>query len=392
MINGEKRIASPLRWGMIGGGKASGVGYKHRSAAQRDNTAFQLVASAFDIDAERGRDFGVALGMDPARCYPDYKTLIAWEAKRSDGVQVVTIATPNSTHYEICKAALEADLHVICEKPLFFEVEEGEEIIALAEKKKKIVGVTYGYSGHAMMLQMRAMVSNGDLGEIRMLEMQYTHGFNSTDESEKNSAGQKWRVDPKIAGPTFVLGDLSTHIYYTSRLICPHLHIEKLLCDRQSFIKSRAPLEDNAYVLMHYNSGAVGRLWTSSVNSGCVDSQQIRIIGSKASVQFSDQRPNEILYEVQGQPVQRMIRGMPYLYAECLADERLGTLHTEGLPEAWANIYLKFAIAIDSANRGDTATLDTLVYPDLKAGVEGIRWIQNCVRSANSGSTWVDFK
>jgi len=392
MINGEKRITAPLRWGMIGGGRTSNVGYKHRSGALRDNTAFQLLASAFDINAERGRDFGVNLGMDPARCYSDYKALIAGEAKRPDGVQVVTIATPNSTHYEICKAALEADLHVICEKPLFFEVEQGKEIIALAEKKKKIVGVTYGYSGHTMILQMRAMVQNGDLGEIRMLELQYTHGFNSTDESEKNSEGQKWRVDPKIAGPSFVLGDLSTHSYYISRLVCPHLHIEKLLCDRHSFIKSRAPLEDNAYVLMHYNNGAVGRLWTSSVNAGCMDGHRIRIIGSKASIEFSDQQPNEILYEVQGQPNQKMIRGMPYLYDECLADERLGALHTEGLPEAWANIYLKFAIAIDAADRNDTITLDNLVYPDLKAGVEGIRWIQNCVRSANAGSTWVDFQ
>lgn len=391
MITGEKKIAAPLRWGMIGGGKTSNVGYKHRSGALRDNT-FQLIAAAFDVDAARGRDFGVNLGIDPARCYPDYKTLLSEEVKRSDGMQVVTIATPNSTHYEICKAALEAGLHVICEKPLFFEVEQGEEIIALAEKKKKVVGVTYGYSGHTLIHQMRAMVKNGDLGEIRMIELRYTHGFNSTDESDKNSEGQKWRVDPKIAGPSFVLGDLSTHTYYMSRLICPDLRIEKLLCDRQSFIKSRAPLEDNAYVLMHYNTGAVGRLWSSSVNAGCMDGHHIRIIGSKASIEFSDQQPNELLYEVQGKPVQKMLRAMPYLYDECNAYERLGALHVEGLPDSWANIYLKIALAIDATDRGDKAALDNLVYPDLEAGVDGIRWVQSCVRSADAGSVWVDFK
>jgi predicted dehydrogenase len=392
MIIGEKKIERPLRWGMIGGGRTSNVGYKHRLGALRDNTAYTLTASAFDVDAERGRDFGVNLGMDPARCYPDYKALIAGEAKRADGVEVVSIATPNGTHYAITKAALEAGLHVICEKPLFFEVEQGEEIVRLAEQKGLIVGVTYGFSGHPLLLQMRQMVQNGDLGEIRMIELQYTHGFNATDEGDKKSEGQKWRVDPKIAGPSFVLGDLSTHTYYMSELVCPHLKITRLLCDRQSFIKSRAPLEDNAYVLMHYNNGAVGRMWASSVNAGCMNGHRIRVIGSKASIEFSDNQPNELKYEVQGQPLQTMIRAMPYLYGEANADERLGALHAEGLPESWANIYLKFAIAIDAKRRGDQKTLDALVYPDLKAGVEGTRWIQNCVKSANAGSVWVDFK
>lgn len=392
MINGERKITRPLRWGMIGGGRTSGVGYKHRLGALRDNTAYVLTAAAFDVDAERGKKFGRELGMDPDRCYPDYKTLFTEEAKRKDGIEVVSIATPNGTHYEICKAALEAGLHVICEKPLFFEVRQGEEIIALAKKKNKIVGVTYGFSGHPLIFQMREMVQNGDLGEIRMLELQYTHGFNATDEGDKHSESQKWRVDPKVAGPSFVLGDLSTHTYFMSSLICPNLKIKQLLCDRQSFIKSRAPLEDNAYVLMHYNNGAVGRLWASSVNAGCMNGHRIRIIGSKASIQWSDNQPNELIYEIQGEPVQTMIRAMPYLYEKCNEYERLGALHTEGLAESWSNIYLKFAIAIDAMNRGDQETLDNLVYPNLIAGVEGIRWIENCVRSANAGSVWVDFK
>ncbi|HHX37585.1 MAG TPA: Gfo/Idh/MocA family oxidoreductase, partial [Clostridiaceae bacterium] len=176
MLNGEKKIATPFRWAMIGGGRTSGVGYKHRLGALRDNTAFKLVAGAFDIDAARGREFGVNLGVDPERCYPDYQTMLAAEAKREDGIQVVSIATPNATHFEITKAALEAGLHVVCEKPLFFEEEEGEIIRALAEKQNKIVGVTFGFSGNQMMLQMRSMIENGDLGDIHMVELQYTHG------------------------------------------------------------------------------------------------------------------------------------------------------------------------------------------------------------------------
>lgn len=392
MLNGEKRIARPFRWAMVGGGRASQVGYKHRTGALRDNTAFTLFAGAFDIDAERGKDFGVNLGVDENRCYPDYKTMFAEEAKREDGIEVVSIATPNGTHYEICKAALEAGLHVICEKPLFFTSEEGEEIKALAEKKGKIVGVTYGFSGNQMLLQMRAMIEQGKIGDIRVVELQYTHGFSANDAADKTSDAQKWRVDPKVAGPSFVLGDLSTHTYYMSQLIMPHMKIKKLLCDRQSFVGSRAPLEDNAFVLMHYENGAVGRLWTSSINAGCMDGHRIRIVGSKGSLEWWDNKGGELRYEVQGEPAQTLIRAMPYLDDSCNADERLGALHVEGLSDSWANIYLKFAIAIDAKNRNDEETLQNLVYPDIDAGLDGIRWIENCVRSADNGSAWVEFE
>jgi predicted dehydrogenase len=391
MLNGEIKIARPLRWAMVGGGRLSQVGYKHRTGALRDNTAFQLVAGAFDIDPARGKDFGINIGVAEDRCYPDYKTMFAEERRREDGIEVVSITTPNGTHYEICKAALEADLHVICEKPLFFTTEEVLEIKALAEENGKIIGVTYGYSGNQMLLQMRAMIEKGDIGDIRIIELQYTHGFSSTDEADKFSDAQKWRVDPKIAGPSFVIGDLSTHTHYMSQLIMPTMKIKRLLCDRQSFISSRAPLEDNAFIMMHYENGAVGRMWTSSVNAGCMDGHRIRIVGSKASLEWWDSKPGELSYEIQGQPVQTLIRAMPYLDESSNADERLGALHVEGLSEAWANIYLKFAIAIDAKNHGDEETLDNLVYPDINAGLEGVRWVENCVRSADQGAVWIDY-
>lgn len=391
MINGEKKIARPLRWGMVGGGRTGNVGYKHRLEALRDNTAFELVCGAFDLDVARGKEFGQNIGVAEDRLYADYKEMFAKEAARPDGVEVVDIATPNFQHFEITKAALEAGFHVICEKPLFFKVEEGEEILRLAEEKKRFVGVTYGFSGSQLLLQMRAMVEKGDLGEIHMVELQYTHGFGCDALADKAAEGQKWRVDPAKSGPSFVLGDLSTHTFYMSQLICPQLKLKKLLCDRQSFVKSRAPLEDNAYVLMHYEGGAVGRMWASAVNAGCMDGHRIRIVGSKASVEWADNQPNELIYQVQGEPIRKMIRAMPYLYDACNADERLGALHAEGLPESWANIYLKFAIAIDATNRGDEETVKSLVLPDLAHGVDGIRWVTKCVESADKGGVWVDF-
>jgi len=392
MLNGEKSISRPLRWAMIGGGRLSQVGYKHRSGALRDNTAFRLVAGAFDVDATRGREFGINLGLPAERCYENYGQLLSEEAKREDGVEVVTVATPNGTHFEITRAALNAGIHVICEKPLFFTSAEAQEIKALAAEKGLIVGVTYGFSGHPLLMQMRAMIAKGEIGDVRMVELQYTHGFSATDNADKFSDAQKWRVDPKIAGPSFVLGDISTHTFYISQLVLPDLKIKSLLCDRQSFIPSRAPLEDNAMVLMHYENGAVGRMWASAINAGSMDSQSIRVIGSRASLEWSDYNPGELKFEVQGQPNQMLHHGMPYLDESALADERLGALHTEGLAESWANIYLKFAIAISATQRGDSKTLEGLVYPDINAGAEGVRWIENCVRSADSDSSWVNYE
>ena len=390
MLNGEKLIDRPLRWGMVGGGRTGQVGYKHRTGALRDGT-YQLVCGAFDLDVERGRDFGVSLGVEADRCYADYKELITNETVRENGVEVVSIATPNFTHYEITKACLKAGLHVICEKPLFFTVAECEELEELAAEKGRIVGVTYGFTGHPMVHQMAAMVAKGTLGEIRIVDLQYTHGFNAGDDVGAPEA-VKWRTNPLTAGPTFVLGDIGTHLYYLSEIVLPHLKIEKLLCDRKAFIESRAPLEDHATVLMHYDNGARGRLWVSSVNAGNMGSQRYRFVGSKASVEWSDSHPDQLLYDVQGEPNRILHHGMPYLEEESLAIDRMGALHAEGLGDSWSNIYLWIAQAIDAKNRGDEAFLKTHHYPGIKAGTEGVRWLENCVRSADAGSAWVDFQ
>lgn len=389
MINGERTIARPLRWGMVGGGRTGQVGYKHRTGALRDGV-YQLCAGAFDLDTERGRDFGVKLGVVADRCYASYQDLISGEAARADGVEVVTIATPNFTHYEIATACLSAGLHVICEKPLFFTTAECEEVAALAKEKNLIVGVTYGFTGHPLVRQMAAMVKRGLLGEIRIVDLEYTHGFNSGNDANAGEA-VKWRTNPKTAGPTFVLGDIGTHLYYLSEVVLPHLKIEKLLCDRKAFIRTRAPLEDNATVLMHYDNGARGTLWVSSVDAGNMGSQRYRFVGSKASVSWSDSHPDQLVFEVQGEPNQILHHGMPYLEPESLAVDRMGALHTEALGDSWSNIYLWIAEAIDAAKRDDRAFLETHRYPDIKAGAEGVRWLENCVRSADAGAVWVDF-
>ncbi|WP_122678845.1 Gfo/Idh/MocA family protein [Pseudomonas viridiflava] len=389
MINGSKRISRPVRWAMVGGGASSQIGYIHRSAALRDQN-FALIAGAFDIDPERGRAFGEQLGVDPERCYPDYLQLIEQEARRPDGIEAISVATPNGTHFSITKAALEAGLHVVCEKPLCFTLEEAETLREISRANQRIVGVTYGYAGHQLIEQARQMIAAGELGEIRMVHMQFAHGFHSAPVETQNQATQ-WRVDPRTAGPSYVLGDVGTHPLYIAEVMLPELKIKRLQCNRQSFVKSRAPLEDNAYTLMEYEGGAMGWVWSSAVNAGSMHGQKVRVIGSRASLEWWDERPNQLSFEVQGQPAQILERGMGYLHPDALLDDRIGGGHPEGLFEAWSNLYYRFALAMDATTRGNAATLQALRYPDINAGVEGVRWVQRCVESADQGGIWIDY-
>ncbi|MEE4816609.1 Gfo/Idh/MocA family oxidoreductase [Pseudomonas alliivorans] len=389
MINGSKRISRPVRWAMVGGGANSQIGYIHRSAALRDQN-FALIAGAFDIDPERGRAFGEQLGIDTERCYSDYLRLIEQEARRPDGIEALSVATPNGTHFSITKAALEAGLHVVCEKPLCFTLEEAETLKEIAKANQRIVGVTYGYAGHQLIEQARQMIAAGELGEIRMVHMQFAHGFHSAPVEAQNEA-TKWRVDPSVAGPSYVLGDVGTHPLYIAEVMLPELKIKRLQCNRQSFVKSRAPLEDNAYTLMEYEGGAMGWLWSSAVNAGSMHGQKVRVIGSRASLEWWDERPNQLSFEVQGQPAQILERGMGYLHPDALLDDRIGGGHPEGLFEAWSNLYYRFALAMDATARGDAATLQSLRYPGIDAGVEGVRWVQRCVESADQGGLWIDY-
>ena len=387
MYYGEKRMEKPIRWAMVGGGKGSQIGYIHRSAATRDFN-FELVAGAFDINPERGKEFGKMLHVAEDRCYPDYKTMFEEEAKRPDGIQAVSVATPNGTHFEITKAALLAGLHVVCEKPLCFTTEEAEELEELANKQNKIVGVTYGYAGHQMIQEGKKLIEKGALGKIRIVNMQFSHGFHNVA-VEKNTASTKWRGDPKVAGPSYVLGDVGTHPLYLSEIMMPDMKIKRLMCSRQSFVESRAPLEDNAMTIMEYDNGAVGYVWSCCVNCGSMHGQKIRVIGEKASIEWWDERPNQLTFEVQGEPVRIMERGMEYLDESSVEEDRIGGGHPEGLFEAWSNLYGRFARAMDASDKGEEITF---WYPNIHAGVQGVRWVENCVRSADNGAVWVDYQ
>ena len=393
MINGSKVIDHSIRWGMVGGGKGSQIGYIHRSSAMRDNN-FTLLAGAFDINPERGIAFGEELGLDPERCYPDYQTMFAKEAAREDGIEAVSIATPNGTHYAICKAALEAGLHVVCEKPLCFTTQEAAELVALAEEKHKIVGVTYGYSGHQMIQQARQMIRRGDLGRIRIINMSFAFGAYNIKLEETNPAA-KWRFDPTKAGISFAMADVGTHPFFIVEAMIPDMKIKNLMCTRQAFVEGRE-LEDNAFTIMnlegseHVQEGAQIYCWSSSINCGARHYHKIRVVGEKASIEWDDERPNQMSYEIEGEPVRTLERGAGYLYPEARVEDRLLGGHAEGLFEAWSNLYRRFAVAMAAADNAE-AEYGDFWYPDVHAGAQGMKWLEKCVESADNGSVWVDY-
>ena len=391
MINGSKVLDHPIRWAMVGGGKGSQIGYIHRSAALRDNS-FQLVAGAFDVNPERGMAFAKELGVAEDRCYPDYRTMFAEEAKRKDGIEAVSIATPNGMHYEVLKAALEAGLHAVCEKPLCFTSEQAEELVALAKDKNRVVGVTYGYSGHQMIQQARQMIRHGDLGQIRVINMSFAFG-GYNDKIEETNPAAKWRFDPAKAGPSFALGDVGTHPLFLLEAMIPDMKIDSLMCTKQAFVEGRQ-LEDNAFVIMNLDGtqsvqkGAQIYCWASSINCGARHYHKIRVVGSKASIEWDDERPNQMTYEIEGEPVRVLERGASYLYPEAKVEDRISGGHAEGLFEAWANLYRRFAIAMSGA---DTAEYGDFWYPNVEAGAQGVRWIEKCVESADNSSAWVKY-
>ena len=392
MFNEEQRFKQAIRWGMVGGGRGSQIGSIHRASAIRDGL-YQLEAGTFDFNPDRGKEFGINLGIDPERCYGDYKEMFAQESKRDDGIQAVSIATPNKFHYEMVKAALLSGLHVVCEKPLCFKSSEAEELKNIAKNQNLVICVTYGYTGFPMVHQARKMIENGELGEIRIINTQFAHGFHS-DEVEKNDPGTKWRVTPEISGPTYVLGDIGTHALFLAEVMVPGLEIKNLLCSRQSFVTGRAPLEDNAIVLMNFTNNAVGTLWCSAVNAGSMHQQKIRIIGSKASIEWWDEHPNQLKYEIQGKPAQILDRGMNYLYIDdpAVTSNRIGAGHAEGLFESWANLYHRFGLAMHAKIVGEDSLAESLWYPGIDAGINGVRFLEKCVESADGGSIWVDFR
>lgn len=367
-----------LNWGMIGGGEGSQIGPAHRLGAQADGN-FTLAAGALDHDAAKGRLYAQSLGVAADRAYGDWREMLAGEQARADRVDLVTVATPNSTHFEITKAFLEGGFNVLCEKPMTMTVEEGEEIVKIAAKTGKTCAVNYCYSAYPMVREMREMVRTGQVGKVRLIVTNFSHGHHG-DATDADNPRVRWRYDPAMAGVSGQFADCGIHALHMASFISGN-QVETLSADFASTISSRT-LEDDAMVNFRMSGATVGRLWTSSVAIGRQHGFDIQVFGETGGMRWASEQPNQVYYTPVGGRTQIMEKGEGSLSDEAGRLSRVAIAHPEGFPLAVANIYVDLAATIRGESRGG--------LPTAEDGLRSMAAVHQAVASAKADGAWVD--
>ena len=375
------RIGRRLRLGFVGGGEGSIIGGTHRFGARLDGR-YDLVAGAFDIDPERGRRFAGELLVAPDRAYATYQDMIEGERGRPDRVDLVGILTPNHSHFEIASAFVEAGFDILCEKPLTTATEDALALAAKAGKSDSLVAVMYGYSGYPMIRQARAMVRAGAIGTVRAIESEFAFG-NPVTMTE--APGGHWRTTPGISGPSAVLGMIGTHALHLGTFITG-LTLEEISADLSSFVPGRQ-LEDNAHLMLRYSGGARGAMWLSYVAAGVEQGLSIRIFGEKGGLEWHQEDPNRLIHLLPGQARRIITRGSGENIPEVRDGMRVATGHPEGFIEAFATVYSDIADALTEKIAGGDPS--TVAFPDIRAGIEGVRFVDAAVESHGLGGQWV---
>lgn len=367
-----------LNWGLIGGGRGSQIGPAHRLGAAVDGE-FAFVAGALDHDPDAGRAYARELGVDESRAYGDWREMLAGETSRADRCDLVTVATPNATHFEITKAFLQAGFHVLCEKPMTMTVAEGEDIVRTAQAAGRICAVNYGYSGYALVRHMRAMVARGDLGRVRLVVAEFAHGHHA-NAADADNPRVRWRYDPAQAGVSAQFADCGIHALHMASFVTGQ-EVERLSADFASCIDSRV-LEDDAMVNFRMTGGTVGRLWTSSVAIGRQHGLGLQVFGEKGGLRWTQEQPNQLYWTPVGGRTQIIERGEGGLSPEADAASRVTVGHAEGMPLAFANIYTDLAQAIRSGKTG--------LAPLAEDGLRSMAAVVATVDSAKANGAWVD--
>ncbi|WP_415146273.1 Gfo/Idh/MocA family protein [Limimaricola cinnabarinus] len=363
---------------MIGGGDGAYIGNIHRIAARLDG-AWQLVAGAFDVNPEKGRAFAGGQGIDEARSYGSYQDLIAAEQDRADRVEAVAICTPNFTHFPIAKALLEAGFDVICEKPLTATLADAVALEALARSSDRFVGVTYTYCGYPMVHEARVRVAAGDIGAVRSVQVEYPLEWMATAIEQSGNAQAAWRTDPAKNGRGGSIGDIGTHAYHLAGFVSG-LTLDSLTADLATFVPGRA-LDDNAHVMMRYQGGARGLLWSSQVALGHSNGVRLRVFGETGSLQWFQEQPNELILSPLAGRVQTIKRGADDLSEDAKARTRTPAGHPEGYLEAFANLYAGFAEAIRAQREGRAPGPLGRNLPTASDGLKGVAFVEAVVDS-----------
>ena len=375
-----------LKWGMIGGGEGSQIGPAHRLSAGLDGL-FEFSAGALDHRPDAGRSYGQQLGLEADRAYGDWREMLDGESARKDRIDLVTVATPNSTHFEITKAYLEAGFHVLCEKPMTMSVDEGEQIVRTAQEQQRICAVNYGYTGYSLVRHMRAMVARGDLGKIRLVNAEFAHGHHA-DAADADNPRVRWRYDPAQAGVSAQFADCGIHALHMASFVTGQ-EVTRLSADIVSCIASRE-LEDDAMVNFRMDGGTVGRLWTSSIAIGRQHGLSIQVFGEKGGLRWSQEQPNQLYWMPLNERLQIIERGEANLSPEADRATRVTIGHAEGMPLAFANIYKDLAEAI-RANKESRATHAAAdLYPRATDGLRSMAAVVAVAQSGAADGEWVD--
>ena len=372
----------PIRLGMVGGGQGALIGSVHRLAARMDGH-FRLVAGALSSTPERARASGAEIGLDPTRTYDDWTRMAGREARRKDGVEAVAIVTPNHMHAAPAIEFLKRGIHVICDKPLTATMAEAKKLAAAADKADALFILTHNYTGYPLVRQARAMIARGDLGRIRLVQVEYAQDWLTHEVHNKQA---EWRSDPARAGIGGALGDIGTHAYNLAAFVAG-MEPEALAADITAFVPGRQ-LDDNANVLMRYPGGAKGMLWASQVAPGNENSLRIRVFGDMGGLEWAQEEPNKLWFSRFGEPKQLLTRNGAGALPEAQRVCRVPGGHPEGYLEAFANIYAEAAQAIRARQAG-LPVPDGVTYPTLSDGLAGMRFVAACVTSARRNAGWV---
>jgi len=377
--------SSPIRLGMVGGGEGAFIGAVHRMAARLDGH-YHLVAGALSSTPEKSRRSGEALALDPKRIYDDFATMARREARLKDGIEAVSIVTPNHMHAPAAAAFLKAGIHVICDKPLTTTLKEARKLKALADRSGLIFAVTHNYTGYPMVRHAREMVRSGELGDIRVIHVEYPQDW-LTEPIEKSGQKQAdWRTDPQRSGAGGCVGDIGTHAYNLADFIFG-VPVTELCADLTTFVPGRK-LDDNVQILLRYENGARGMLWASQVAPGNENNLKIRIYGTKGGIEWHQEHPNQLSYTPFGKPTQIISRGTGAANASAARVTRIPAGHPEGYLEGFATIYTEVAEAIRAARQGRQPD-NAVNFPTIDDGVKGVAFIEAAVKSSAKGATWV---
>ena len=374
--------APRIRLGMVGGGRGAFIGAVHRIASRIDDQ-YDLVAGCFSADPDKSAASAADLGV--ARSYGSYAEMAAKEARRKDGIEAVAIVTPNHMHAPVAMEFLKRGIHVICDKPLTATLPEAKKLAKAAEASGVVFALTHNYTGYPMIRQAQAMVKAGDLGNIRLVNVEYAQDWLAEPLEATGQKQADWRTDPARSGAGGSTGDIGTHAFNLANFVSG-LTLSELSADLQSFVPGRR-VDDNGHVLLRYTSGARGMLWCSQVAAGCENALRLRIYGTKAGIEWEQENPNYLWVTPLGAPRYRLTRGGAGTGDAAARVTRIPAGHPEGYLEGFANIYAEAARAI-TARRDGTALDDAVTFPGLKEGLEGVAFVDACVRSSAKNAAW----